>query len=502
MKHIITSIIISLLSGILTTINAQLTLDCESGNRGVEQSWCWGFGAISYTSAKSQVISGDFSTRSNSMSNPSITASWIKTPWIIPASGDITLDTKLENGTGTIKQLILSYIPYEENSVSTSKEGNPVTFYTFDYPKSGNSFSQAVQKIKTTLPDVIVKNQKPVKILISFAGTGGSNRANADNISIPGTYISNPSDNCLPQTTEKDTDKDGVPDKFDQYPEDSEKAFNNYFPDEKTLFTLAYEDNWPAKGDYDLNDLVVDCQSNSITNADNKVSQIDLIVVLRASGASFRNAFALQLNNVPSENISFVKGNRIKNVELFKYTDNGVEDNQKFANIIIFDNFYAVMKHPGTGAGINTDENAPFVPYDTIRLYVKFKEPVHISELAAESFNYYMIPNVLSGNRGKEVHLADFIPTNLADPKLFNTYQDISGTKKDNGQINYYRTKSNLPWGIQIIQEFDYLKEKTPVNDGYLDFIKWAESSGKEYPDWYRDNQKNRNYEKIYSRKK
>lgn len=436
------------------------------------------------------------------MTNPSLTACWIKTPWIIPATGDLTLDTKLENGTGTTKQLILSYITYDENAVSVTKEGSPVTFHTFDYPKSGNSFSQAIQRIRTSLPENIVSNQKPVKILISFSGTGGSNRANADNIVIPGIYTSNPSDNCLPQVTEKDTDKDGVPDKFDQYPEDSEKAFNNYFPNEKTYCTLAYEDNWPAKGDYDLNDLVVDCQYNNITNGENKVTRTDLTVVLRASGASFHNAFALQLNNIPAENISSVKGNKTNTHDLFKYAENGLEENQKYVNIIIFDNFYAVMKHPGTGSGINTDENAPFVPYDTLRVQIAFKEPVHISELSAEVFNFYMIPNIKTGNRGKEVHLADFEPTILADTKHFNTFQDISGTKKDDGRLNYYRTKSNLPWGIQIIEGFDYLKERTPVNDGYLNFLKWAESSGKNYIDWYKDDVKNRNSEKIYLKKK
>jgi LruC domain-containing protein len=59
-----------------------------------------------------------------------------------------------------------------------------------------------------------------------------------------------------------------------------------------------------------------------------------------------------------------------------------------------------------------------------------------------------------------------------------------------------------LPWGIQIIEGFDYLKERTPVNDGYLNFLKWAESSGKNYIDWYKDDVKNRNSEKIYLKKK
>jgi LruC domain-containing protein len=489
-----------LISGI---IRAQISLDCESGNMKIENAYCWEFNSISYSSAKSQIISGNFTVRTNSLNVESLTACWIKTPWIKAGSGNITFTTKLENGTGNTKQLILSYLTYDENSETSAKEGKPVTFYKYDYPKSGKTFSTSNHQLSIPVPPAIAGSGLSVKILISFSGTEGSNRANIDDIIIPGEYNSDPANGCIPVPSIIDKDKDGVADKEDQYPDDPNKAYNNYFPADTIPGTLAFEDSWPSKGDYDMNDLVVDYLTNRITNSSNQVVELQLKVILKASGATFKNAFALQIDNLSSENIETVKGNNINTIELFKYEPNGIESNQKFANIILFDNFYSLMKHPGKGAGINTDPDAPFVPYVTLNILIALKEPVSIKELSEESLNFYMIPDTKSGNRGKEVHLPDFIPSSLIDTKYFGMYNDNSGTPKSGGEgTNYFRTPKNLPWAIEIIQGFDYLIERTPVNNGYNYFIDWAESKGEKNKDWYKDLENYRNKDKIYPHKK
>ena len=38
---------------------------------------------------------------------------------------------------------------------------------------------------------------------------------------------------------------------------DKNKSFNSFFPVQGKTGTLAFEDLWPAKGDYDFNDLVI-----------------------------------------------------------------------------------------------------------------------------------------------------------------------------------------------------------------------------------------------------
>ncbi len=57
-----------------------------------------------------------------------------------------------------------------------------------------------------------------------------------------------------------DTDGDGIANTLDMYPNDATRAFDNYYPSKTVFGTLAFEDLWPGKGDYDMNDLVVDYQ--------------------------------------------------------------------------------------------------------------------------------------------------------------------------------------------------------------------------------------------------
>ncbi len=52
--------------------------------------------------------------------------------------------------------------------------------------------------------------------------------------------------------TATDSDGDGIPDHFDDFPSDPAMAFNNYYPCDAAYGTLAFEDMWPGKGDYDF----------------------------------------------------------------------------------------------------------------------------------------------------------------------------------------------------------------------------------------------------------
>lgn len=478
----------------VSTLNAQLTLNCESGNRAIEQGNCWGFGAVSYTRRDTHVISGFWSTLSNSMTNPALGSSWIKTPWMKVGQGNITISTQLENNTGTTKQLVVSFIPYDENA-GIYKEGALTTFYTFDYPKNGVVFSKTVQNLVIPIPEAIRNSTNTYKIMFSFVGSGGNNRAISDNLIIPGTYWSDPTNNCLPKAIAVDSDSDGVPDSDDKYANDNTRAYDNYFPSENSYGTFVFEDSWPSKGDYDFNDIVVDYKINKITDSKNNIEEVICKFIARASGASFRNAFAFQLNNIDPQKILSVTGNKTGTVDAFKFESNGLESNQQYPNIIVFDNFYNVLKYPGKGPFINVSKDAPFVKYDTLTIAIKMQPGVSNLELPFENFNFYIVANVLNKGRGSEIHLPDGIPSSLANKSLFGKNDDKSYGSK------YYRTKNNLPWGINILQGFDYLHEGISIENGYKNFLKWAESGGTESQDWYQDKAGNRNSENIYKKK-
>ena len=247
--------LLAILAGIAAnqSVNAQLILDCESGNRAIEQGNCWAFGANTYTNNSAVVIQGSYSCRSNSLTNPSPTASWVKTPWMLPGSGNITMQARLEVANGTTRGIRMFYIPYDASN-PPYYEGVPVEFYSWDWP----GINITVHSISAPIPSAIENSTDPYKIRVSFIGTGGNSRAITDNYLFPGTYWSDPANGCVPLSTGiTDTDNDGVADEDDDYPSDPYRAYNNYYPAQGVYGTVAFEDNWPNKADYDFNDLVV-----------------------------------------------------------------------------------------------------------------------------------------------------------------------------------------------------------------------------------------------------
>ncbi len=295
----------------------------------------------------------------------------------------------------------------------------------------------------------------------------------------------------LPNYTQTDSDGDGISNAFDDYPNDPVKAFNNYYPSQNKNGTLAFEDLWPEQGDYDMNDIVIDYNFNQITNGQNKVVQIDGKYVLRAMGAGYRNGFGIQLP-VPSATVASVTGHHLTE-NYITNSSNGTEAGQSKATIILFDNGYTVLQHPDDQyVGVNTSQGAIYVTPDTLFVSITLTAPVALSDMGTPPYNPFIIANK---TRGREVHLINNPPTDLAEPSLFGTQQDNSNPLSG----RYYTTENNLPWAFDIIENFDYPYEKKPILKGFLKFVPWSISSGTSYYDWFQPKAGYRDQQFIYS---
>jgi LruC domain-containing protein len=291
--------------------------------------------------------------------------------------------------------------------------------------------------------------------------------------------------------TGTDSDNDNIPDNFDDYPNDPSKAFNNYFFSQGEYGSLVFEDLWPAKGDYDFNDAVIDYNFNQITNGSNQVVEIEGTFILRAHGAFFENGFGFELP-VQNSAVSSVSGNINVPGNVVSLDDRNLENNQSNAVVIVWENAYDVLPgNGGQGVGVNTTPNVPFVVPDTINLKITLTTPVELINMGMPPYNPFIFVN---GDRSVEVHLSDYPPTDLADEGLFGTDSDDS--KPSEGR--FYKTENNLPWGLNIIESFEYPIEKIKILDAYFHFKEWAESSGSVYYDWYKNKPGYRNEENIY----
>lgn len=267
---------------------------------------------------------------------------------------------------------------------------------------------------------------------------------------------------------------------------------SNLFP-ANGFGTLAFEDLWPGKGDYDFNDLVVDYQFAITSNVDNYIETVVGTFKIRAIGAYFQNGFGFQLSSAIDPGDLNVSGYSLSE-NIVTLESNGVESNQTIPTIIVFDNAFNEMPHPGGGGiGVNTEESAPYVEPVVLTITINFASNTYTyNDLDIGNFNPFIF---VDQNRSVEVHLPDYPPTALADQGIFGTQEDDSNP----GEGRYYKTVTNLPWAINIYESFEYPIEKQQVVWAYLKFAAWAESDGATFTDWYQDLSGYRNNNLIYT---
>ncbi len=255
--------------------------------------------------------------------------------------------------------------------------------------------------------------------------------------------------------------------------------------------TLAFEDLWPGQGDYDFNDLVMDYQFEIISNSNNKINQIIGTFIIKAYGATLHNGFGFQLSDAILPADLTVTGYHLTEGYI-TLSANGTESGQSKPTIILYDDVYKQMQHPGSGVGVNTVSWAPYVAPVTLTLTIDVKPNTYdLNDLDIANFNPFIIVNK---DRGKEVHLPDYLPTDLANPALFGTGNDDSQPATG----KYYKTVNNLPWAINIYESYDYPKETIDITAAYSHFVEWATSGGQFFSDWYQDKPGYRNAPLIY----
>jgi len=242
--------------------------------------------------------------------------------------------------------------------------------------------------------------------------------------------------------------------------------------------TLAFEDLWPSKGDYDFNDLVIDYDFSVTKNEDAELISITAIFTIKSFGASFHNGFGFQLPGVVDGDIVSVSGFDVENGGIFSLSNKGLENSQDIATIIVYDDSYRLMPHPGNGNGIgvNTTANATYVQPVTVTLQIAFVDGA-VANYDIGSFNPFIIVNQ---DRTKEVHLVNFPPTKLAATDVFGSFNDDSNLPN-----RTYISEIGLPWAINIPELFEYPYEKTEITAGYLKFASWAESGNSIDTDWF-----------------
>lgn len=224
---------------------------------------------------------------------------------------------------------------------------------------------------------------------------------------------------------------------------------------------LAFEDNWPNKGDYDLNDVIVKYNSVLAFNTSNQVLSTEDTFTALWSGASFKNGFAYQMNTDRS--------NVVTEFENISDTSQGLDRELAKATVNVF-----------TNALVATENNTKTASY---KIKNTLTTPVDHETFGVAPYNPFIMVHENLGNNRCEVHLVNYKLTEKADMSLFHTGKDLSSP---NSGV-YYVAAENYPFAIQLVDAEDFSTTETEsVDITYSDFIKWVKSNGSEYKDWYK----------------
>jgi LruC domain-containing protein len=274
--------------------------------------------------------------------------------------------------------------------------------------------------------------------------------------------------------TAVDSDGDGVLDGNDDFPADPTRAFRTYYPSASTYGTLAFEDLWPEKGDYDLNDLVLQYQFQHVIDSQTKVKDVTAVIQIEARGAFYNNGFGFQIPGVTDTDVDSAS----RRVNDGASAPLQPESGQAELTWIVFENATPLAPVPPSCLFFNTEEDCPRATADSVTVDFTFTEAQSTDVIGGPPYNPFIYR---SSRRGLEVHLADHPPTSLADAALLGTGDDTSNA----GSGRYYKTVNNLPFALDVPVGWRFPLEKREIVRPYPRFGPWAESGGTANKNWY-----------------
>ncbi|EMI64106.1 LruC domain-containing protein [Leptospira noguchii] len=347
------------------------------------------------------------------------------------------------------------------NLVITDKQSKPVSGATVIVSDNEGhilfqGISNNVGKVSGTITVETALGQITLEVT-----TGGESISNVINlINVVGINREIKYEILLPAvaTAPTDTDKDGVPDTLDTYPQDPTRSSLIRIPAEG-VSTVAYEDLYPSAGDADLNDYVLHIHNEEDLNAAGDVIRLRGTYQHVARGAGYKHTFFLKLPVAVGATFSrkVVRDDGKVVTDLTTKTVSSSDLNQ---GIQIHEESNKTTSNP------NVNPGGVYKPGYIATIEIVFNSPVKKTVLGSYPYDIF----IKVTNTGKEIHF----------PGL---YKNANGTDK-------YLDSNNFPWAILVPGAWKYPYEgldiRKDAQSGYKEFNLWVASNGTSYKDWYK----------------
>ncbi|MEZ9579203.1 MULTISPECIES: LruC domain-containing protein [unclassified Vibrio] len=296
---------------------------------------------------------------------------------------------------------------------------------------------------------------------------------------------------------------------------------------ENEFLVLGFEDIYRPSGDNDFNDLIFTVEVSPFTaidgvnedgttdskyevlvqenkdvvwryrvteqlNGQRELKNLTIDYTLQAMGAGYSNGYALKLPNVLPANVASTT-----------LTRNGVavghtilKEGSSETILMVSEDLRVELENLGeltencvfyrTQSACSEQQNADALNY---QLYVEFTSPVSRDEIGYPPYDSFIFAaeDMYHGDfvgtppgMTWQTHLKAFSGTSDMNNALFNSHDDRSSGSES------FKTSNNMPWVINIRDEWDHPVEYIDISEAYTSFPTWVTSSGETDGEWYK----------------
>ena len=234
----------------------------------------------------------------------------------------------------------------------------------------------------------------------------------------------------------------------------------------------AFEDLWPAKGDYDMNDVMTKSTYTKLIDSKNNIYEESYTFKTYGNYATLTNGLAVRLDGVSTtDKLEFYV--KSADEEEFSVLNTTYDTNDK---VVVLTN------------DVNNNKGAEY----KVKVIHAEESPVEKQTIEAEPF-IFRAENSSDAVAWWEVHLTGYKPTSKMNFGYFNTGDDCSQPDKD----IYYVRKGNYPFAFflagatdeDLNPMLDPNNESMPIDKLYSGYSDWVTNNGTTNTDWYKSAQ-------------
>lgn len=231
----------------------------------------------------------------------------------------------------------------------------------------------------------------------------------------------------------------------------------------------AFEDLWPSKGDFDLNDVMVraDYQKTiGLNDNHDKIYKESFIFQTFQNVASNLNGVAFRVDGADQDNVKS---------RTFEISTNGTDYEEATSISYEGDNVYILTDNVKSNLGA------------TYRVTVEYNTPINTE---SEAVPFIFRPSECDTDKRWEMHIVNDKPTSKMDESYFGKEDDASNSASG----PYYVRDGNYPFGFflsganekNLSKMLDPANESKRIDELYPGYSSWVESGGLSNSDWYK----------------